>query len=70
MLEGLPRPLAAGMIGAWFAVVVGAPVWVFSPVDRIPVAVAPVVNQTGYTELDAYRMALTQEMTAALAGKA
>jgi len=60
------RKMAVAAV-ALLAVVVGAPAWVFSPVERIPVAVAPVVNQTGYSELDAYRMALTEELTAALA---
>src|SRR5205085_3896392 len=41
------------------ALLVGAPLWLLSPVQRIPVAVAPVVNQTGYAELDPYRLALT-----------
>jgi len=53
--------------GALLAVLAGAPLWIFWPVERIPVAVAPVVNQTGYAELDSYRMALTQELTAQLA---
>jgi tetratricopeptide (TPR) repeat protein len=54
---------AAVVIGA----VVGIPLWLFSPVERVPVAIAPIVNQTGYTELDPYRMALTEELTAELA---
>ncbi|MBI4266574.1 MAG: protein kinase [Acidobacteria bacterium] len=45
---------------------VGGPLWVFAPVERMAVAVAPVVNQTGYAELDAYRLALTQELVAQL----
>lgn len=58
----------AGMAGAvTVAALVGAPLWIFLPVDRIPVAVAPVVNQTGYAELDPYRLALTGELTAQLA---
>ena len=44
----------------------GMPIWLFSPIDRVPVAVAPVVNQTGYSELDAYRLALTQELIASV----
>jgi serine/threonine protein kinase len=31
---------------------VGLTLWVFAPVARVPVVVAPVVNQTGYAELD------------------
>jgi len=49
------------------ALLIGTPLWVLSPVERVPVAVAPVVNQTGYAELDPYRLALTQELTAQLA---
>jgi tetratricopeptide (TPR) repeat protein len=36
------------------------------PIERIPIVVAPVVNQTGYAELDPYRLALTQELIAEL----
>ncbi|MGH9254837.1 MAG: protein kinase domain-containing protein [Vicinamibacterales bacterium] len=50
------------------ALLVGAPLWVFSPVARVRVAVAPVVNQTGYAELDPYRLALTQQLIAQLRG--
>jgi tetratricopeptide (TPR) repeat protein len=46
---------------------VAATVWLFTPVDREPVVVAPVVNQTGYAELDAYRPALTAELISELA---
>jgi tetratricopeptide (TPR) repeat protein len=59
------RSRRTARVAAVLAVVlVGAPIWMFSPVDRIPVAVAPVGNQTGYAELDAYRMALTRELVA------
>ena len=34
----------------------------WTPVDRIPVAVAPVANQTRYAELDPYRLALTHTL--------
>ena len=44
----------------------GVPLWLFAPVARVPVVVAPVVNQTGDAELDAYRAALTQELIAEL----
>ncbi len=43
-----------------------ATVWLFTPVDRVPVVVAPVVNQTGYAELDGYRPALTAELIGVL----
>ena len=55
--------VAAGVVAA----TIGAPLWLFAPIDRIPIAVAPVVNQTGYAELDAYRLALTEELIAGLA---
>ena len=44
----------------------GVPLWLFAPVERVPVVVAPVVNQTGYAELEPYRRALTQELIAEL----
>ena len=46
--------------------VTGAPLWILTPVARVPVVVVPVVNQTGYAELDPYRAALTQELIAEL----
>ena len=55
-----------GVAAAVAAVLVGAPLWMFSPVDRVPVAIAPVINQTGYAELDLYRLALTREVIAQL----
>ena len=48
----------------------GVPFWLFAPVPRVPVVVAPVVNQTGVAELDPYRAALTQELIAELADSA
>src|SRR5262245_26180098 len=52
------------------AIVVGAVVaggsWIFYPSERVPIVIAPVVNQTGYAELDPYRLALTQELIAEL----
>jgi tetratricopeptide (TPR) repeat protein len=56
------RPAAVVAAGLIIAALVGGPLWVFSSVERIPVAIVPVVNQTGYPELDAYRMALTEEL--------
>jgi serine/threonine protein kinase/tetratricopeptide (TPR) repeat protein len=52
---------AAGVL-----VLTSAVLWVLSPVERIPIAVAPVVNQTGYAELDTYRLALVQALTSSL----
>jgi hypothetical protein len=34
--------------------------WYLRPVERIPVAIVPVANQTGVPDLDRYRLALTQ----------
>jgi tetratricopeptide (TPR) repeat protein len=45
------------------AVVAG---WISWPVAPTSVAVVPVINQTGYPELDAYRLALTEELEAQL----
>jgi tetratricopeptide (TPR) repeat protein len=56
----------AGIAAAFAAVLVGAALWILAPVDRVRVVVAPVVNQTGYAELDAYRLALTRELVAQL----
>jgi tetratricopeptide (TPR) repeat protein len=36
--------------------------WFTQPVVRIPVAIAPVANRTGETELDTYRLALTHAL--------
>jgi len=54
------RVLAAAALAV--AVLAGATVWLFLPVPRTVVAVVPVVNQTGYAELDPYRLALTQTL--------
>jgi len=59
----LPVLIAASLVVAMLA---GVPLWLFAPVERVPVVVAPVVNQTGYAELEAYRRALTQELVAEL----
>ncbi len=58
---------AAGLAAALVAVLAAVALWIFSPVERVPFVVAPVVNQTGYAELDGYRMALTRELIAQLA---
>ena len=59
------RWLAVGALAA--AVVAAAAVSLFVPVERMPVAIVPVSNQTGDSTLDAYRMALTRELIAQLA---
>jgi tetratricopeptide (TPR) repeat protein len=48
------------------AAVVAAGAWIFYPTERVPIVIAPVVNQTGYAELDPYRLALTRELIAEL----
>ena len=70
----LPAPVAkkrsrwkpfAGAAAAVVAIGVLS-VWLAWPVERTPIVVAPVVNQTGYPELDGYRLALTHEIVARL----
>jgi tetratricopeptide (TPR) repeat protein/tRNA A-37 threonylcarbamoyl transferase component Bud32 len=51
--------LAAIMAGVYF--------WTSRPVVRIPVAVVPVANHTGNSELDQYRLALTASLIDELA---
>jgi tetratricopeptide (TPR) repeat protein len=46
--------LAAGVGAAW---------WITRPVERIAVVVAPVSNQTGFEELQPFRLALTNLLT-------
>jgi len=58
------RGVAGALVGT--VVLAGVLLWLLAPVDRVPVVVAPVVNQTGYAELDPYRLALTQELIAQL----
>src|SRR5262249_2269079 len=59
------RQIAWVSVGAAALVAAGLG-WLFAPVPRVPIAVAPVANQTGYSELDQYRMALTETLTAEL----
>jgi tetratricopeptide (TPR) repeat protein len=70
---GTPPPVRAGrwrsrkaaaVIAAVAAILIGTPFWIFSASDPVPIVVAPVINQTGYAELDAYRLALTRELIA------
>ncbi len=51
--------LVAGIAAGAYPFLTGA-------VERVPVAIAPVVNQTGYAELDPYRLALTQVLVSEL----
>jgi tetratricopeptide (TPR) repeat protein len=48
------------------AVLVGVAAWMTWPVARVRVAIAPVINQSGFPELDPYRMPLTHSLVAAL----
>ena len=61
-----PRGIMAA--AAVVVLVIGAlAVWLLRPIERAAVVVAPVVNQTGRAELDAYRLALTEIVTDRLA---
>jgi tetratricopeptide (TPR) repeat protein len=57
---------AVGVIAATLAVAAGALWWALSGPRQV-VAIAPVVNETGYDQLGAYRMALTNALLYALA---
>jgi hypothetical protein len=46
--------------------IAGMLTWLSLPVEGVPIVVAPVVNQTGYAELEPYRLALTQELVTEL----
>ena len=60
-----PRTIAAGVLVA--AAVVGAPAALLIPVDRVPIVVAPVVNQTGEPALNDGRLALAHLVIGQLA---
>jgi tetratricopeptide (TPR) repeat protein/tRNA A-37 threonylcarbamoyl transferase component Bud32 len=49
---------------AVLAIVVSTSVWMTRPFIRTLVAIVPVINQTGFAELDPFRMALTQALIA------
>jgi tetratricopeptide (TPR) repeat protein len=51
---------------AFVVVAASLSMWLFTPVPRMAIAIAPVANQSGYTELDDYRLALTHTLSAAL----
>ena len=58
----------AAIVAAVLAVIAaGAYPLLTGSVERVPVAIAPIVNQTGYPELDPYRLALTQVLVSELA---
>jgi serine/threonine protein kinase/tetratricopeptide (TPR) repeat protein len=52
--------------GITFVVVAGLMVWLSRPPDRLPVAIIPAVNITGYADLDPLRLALSHALTSAL----
>jgi len=54
------------VVAAVVAVLVIGSVWIWWPVRPMRVAVVPVINQTGYPELDTFRLALTEELEAQL----
>jgi hypothetical protein len=64
--RGRKRPIAIAMAVLGIATVGAYPIITW-PAEPVPVVVAPVVNQTGYAELDAFRMALTYEVVQAIA---
>jgi eukaryotic-like serine/threonine-protein kinase len=45
---------------------VAAVAWQFRPLDRVPVAILPVINQTGDPQLEPYRLALAYALAAEL----
>ena len=53
---------AAISVAALLALAVGTYFWLTRPVERLRVAIVPVINQTGFAELDPYRLALTQTL--------
>jgi serine/threonine protein kinase/tetratricopeptide (TPR) repeat protein len=59
------RPWAAAAVALVLIVAVAA-AWLAWPVDRTSIVVAPFGNQTGDTDLEQYRLALTQTLTLSL----
>ena len=60
-----PRKLLAGVAAA--VLVIGSTwTWLAWPVERVAIAVAPFSNQTGDSDLEQYRLALTQTLTLSL----
>jgi serine/threonine protein kinase/tetratricopeptide (TPR) repeat protein len=55
--------VAAGLA---LALLAGIVVWLSRPPDRVPVAIIPAVNVTGYADLDPLRLALSHALTSAL----
>jgi serine/threonine protein kinase/tetratricopeptide (TPR) repeat protein len=53
---------AIALLGA-----LGGAGWMLIPIERTPIVIVPVANQTGFSELDPYRRALTHAMVEDLA---
>ena len=65
------RPRTLLWAGAAVMVLAGATAaWLLTPVERIPVVVAPVANLTGFPELDGYGFALAEALAGGLARSA
>jgi serine/threonine protein kinase/tetratricopeptide (TPR) repeat protein len=62
-----PRRRWRAWTGAAVIAVGSVITWLSWPVLRVPVAIVPVINHTGYPELDQYRLALTAELEDQLA---
>ncbi|MGB7218578.1 MAG: protein kinase [Vicinamibacterales bacterium] len=60
--DGLTPIRLATLAVALAAVTAGTSWWLTRPIVRLAVAVAPVSNETGYAELDPYRLALTASL--------
>ncbi|MCM3880389.1 MAG: serine/threonine-protein kinase [Vicinamibacterales bacterium] len=58
--------LAAAGVGLLLVAAAGAYLWGLRPVERIPIAIAPVANHTGEPQIDDYRLALTEALIAEL----
>jgi tetratricopeptide (TPR) repeat protein len=61
------RKALIAVAAALLAAVLGGAGWVMWPVERVPIVVVPVANQTGFAELEPYRRALTQALVSDLA---
>jgi tetratricopeptide (TPR) repeat protein len=55
--------MAAGLA---LALVASLTTWVLWPAERVPVAVTPALNQTGFKDLDGYSLAFAEELTSQL----
>jgi 3-keto-L-gulonate-6-phosphate decarboxylase len=53
-------------VAALLLLIAAAVAWRFRPLDRVPVAILPVINQTGDPQLEPYRLALAYALAAEL----